>query len=497
MINKNGIYFWKFVPEKKQQDAYENLIGLISSFSPTGEEPSDEIVEKIFKLIRSNNTFPIIYYNQEGIDEEIQSLINKNNVCFVDDSLYTKSNNGKLLLDFLFPNLHLAESLYLSGDNNYNRFYNDDKLKFCIKKYLKNRRIFNMRTMYFSISRYYWSTPINFSPIRAKAIYEKFCPPNGTIYDYSAGFGGRMLGALSSKSNFTYIGTDPNKNTYYNLKQLGQHIERNTKRTNSYQIFNSCSENFSLKPNSIDFAFSCPPFFKRERYCSEETQSVEKFPNYEDWLEGYVRPTIKNCYSALKDNGIFGFDIVDYYHAGKKIPLIADWTRIAEEEGFYFRKSYPILSSFRNISDKESEQIYIFTKTPSLELIDFSSASKANRLAELEAAHQKTQRRKKITYAEYDIFGNLLETYNKEEFNNIDFVNNKKPIDTKYYRVYRGDESILSKIDVKLPLCQINNSYYFKYAAVGKALGISRQAVAQAFNRKATKICNKDVIWYW
>jgi len=65
--------------------------------------------------------------------------------------------------------------------------------------------MYNLRTAFFSKARYIWNAGRNFLPIRAKAIYERFCPENGYVYDYSAGFGGRMLGALSSKNNYTYI----------------------------------------------------------------------------------------------------------------------------------------------------------------------------------------------------------------------------------------------------------------------------------------------------
>ena len=41
--------------------------------------------------------------------------------------------------------------------------------------------------------------------MKAKALYEKYCPENGIIYDFACGFGGRMLGALSSKKNFKYL----------------------------------------------------------------------------------------------------------------------------------------------------------------------------------------------------------------------------------------------------------------------------------------------------
>ena len=47
-----------------------------------------------------------------------------------------------------------------------------------------------------------------------------------------------MLGALSSSHNFTYIATDPNKNTYHNLLKLGNYIEQVSNRHNSYYIYN-------------------------------------------------------------------------------------------------------------------------------------------------------------------------------------------------------------------------------------------------------------------
>ena len=50
--------------------------------------------------------------------------------------------------------------------------------------------------------------------MRAKIIFEHYCPTNGVIYDYSAGYGGRMLGALASQQNFKYLAVEPNINTF-------------------------------------------------------------------------------------------------------------------------------------------------------------------------------------------------------------------------------------------------------------------------------------------
>ncbi len=194
------------------------------------------------KEIRKIDVFPIIYFNEDGIKEEIQSVINKKDVCIINHAVCTQLRNGLLLLDFLFPNLHAATTCN-EKNSMYDRFNDDNTLKFCLKKYLESDiTVNNMRTVFFKTARLYWDTPINFAPMRAKIIYEHFTPPGGTIYDYSAGFGGRMLGALSSDKDFIYIATDPNTETFKNLKVLGSYIEKITKREKSYQLYNLCSE---------------------------------------------------------------------------------------------------------------------------------------------------------------------------------------------------------------------------------------------------------------
>jgi hypothetical protein len=108
----------------------------------------------------------------------------------------------------------------------YERFYNDDILRKAIRAYLDTgKSLNNLRTLFFSYARLYFDTPINFSPMRAKIIFEHYCPKNGVIYDYSAGYGGRMMGALCSEQDFTYIAVEPNSNTYHNLKRLGNYID--------------------------------------------------------------------------------------------------------------------------------------------------------------------------------------------------------------------------------------------------------------------------------
>ena len=298
-----------------------NIISL-DDFNNLTEEAQDEKVQEVINIIRTRNIFPIYYFNHAGVIKEIKKVIAKNDVKFTGNVLKTQSSQGLLLLDYLFPNLHFVEAGNATDNCMYKRFYDDVKLAKCLKRHMKVYGTFNnMRTPFFMYGRFFWNTATNFAPMRAKAICENFCPKGGVIYDYSCGFGGRLLGCLASKNNYTYIGCEPCTDTYHNLLQLGGYIEEVTKRKDSFIIHNKCSEDLELPAASIDFAFSCPPFYGLERYSDEETQSINRHPQYDDWLENYVRPTVRNCYKALKDTGLYGVDICDINWKNKNILL--------------------------------------------------------------------------------------------------------------------------------------------------------------------------------
>lgn len=88
------------------------------------------------------------------------------------------------------------------------------------------------------------STTTNFKPMHTKALCERYCPAGGVVFDFSCGFGGRMLGTLSSAKNYKYIGVEPCRETYDSLLELGEYIESVTNREVSYEFHNIGSEDF-------------------------------------------------------------------------------------------------------------------------------------------------------------------------------------------------------------------------------------------------------------
>jgi hypothetical protein len=363
---------WDYIATQEKEDAYSGIIEDLNilipdNFKELTRDEQDRIINQVIKKIREINIFPIYYYNQEGIRKEILRCIKSNPVMdFNAENIDIRSYTGQVFLDFMFPNLFTSTQ----GKNMslYDQFYNETCLHTIFRFAFKHEKISNMRNLFIRVGRLNGKMPTNYNPMRAKAIYECFCPKNGVIYDYSCGFGARMLGALSSKNNYTYIGVEPCTETYDNLLNLGSYIEQCTNRKNSYKIYKECSENHIEPNSSVDFIFSCPPFFNLEHYSTEDTQSEIKFANYDNWVNNYVYNTVKNSYDMLKTGGYFAVDINNYSDESKNYYHITeDWLEQLEKVGFKFIKKYKIGTNGKKGRKKRQEDydlefLYLFQK---------------------------------------------------------------------------------------------------------------------------------------
>lgn len=226
-------------------------------------------------------------------------------------------------------------------------------------------------------SEYYVDENIDFKVVKDEDKYCFVVPSHMLVLKYygrvfvtgNCGFGGRMLGALSSKKNFRYVGTDPCTETMYHLHQLGDYIEMVTGRDDSYELHCCGSEVFNGPENSIDFAFSSPPYFNLEVYSDEETQCYNKFPELNQWLEGYVRETIKNIKHMLKPGRCYAVNIADFkVGGGSEVAYVDEWIRISTEEGMplfdtvYLGVTARAGSAEQAAGELKKENILIFKK---------------------------------------------------------------------------------------------------------------------------------------
>ena len=119
------------------------------------------------------------------------------------------------------------------------------------------------------------------------------------------------------------------------------------------------SEDFKDK-NKFDLCFTSPPYFNKEKYSNEDTQSFIKFPTKEQWYDGFLKPTIKNCFNSMKDNGVFIFNIKNT----KDLPDFVDRTKeYSLQSGFNFTDTLWLdLASQTFMKGKNREEVLIFYK---------------------------------------------------------------------------------------------------------------------------------------
>jgi len=193
----------------------------------------------------------------------------------------------------------------------------------------------------------------NFRPTAAACLYSHFAHPGAMVWDMSMGYGGRILGAIIADIN--YVGTDPAELTFKGLKE----IKKDFGRENRHYFLNKCgSETFVPKENSLDFAFTSPPYFNWEQYGDEAGQSFNQYSGNEEWNNGFLRTTIQNAYIGLKKGKYMGLNVANI----KSHKTFEDDTvRIAVEEGFTHTDTYKLQLSSQE-SGAKYEPVFIFQK---------------------------------------------------------------------------------------------------------------------------------------
>jgi len=204
----------------------------------------------------------------------------------------------------------------------------------------------------------------NFPIKQVTEIYEKYTKAGDTIYDPSCGFGSRMSACMLSKRH--YIGTDPNPTLCNRLKDLAKFYIQNIEDSGNCVIFQQGSEIFNEQlVDTVDFAFTSPPYYDLERYGPDSGQSIIKFPEYGQWLDGFVRPTVENTRRYLKDDGLFAINTKNLT-SGKKYPLLDDWFSIMRMGGLEHVETFNIKQNSKrdykglHHTGVESEAVMVF-----------------------------------------------------------------------------------------------------------------------------------------
>ena len=322
-----------------------------------GMSPSDlgQFQRYLFNHYRQNG-FPYIKLSMtEKIDifRQLQSVDYKE--LLINEKQFKQTMHGLSLAGSYFPHMHSVRCNKMKTPVE--AFEDDATFMKCIKKQLqyedcitdnKIRKILRLRTGVQSVS--------NFRPSTAGCIYELFSG-DGVVWDMSSGFGGRMLGAMTSQRLKKYIGVDPSTKTFEGLTQMKEDLQ--PLHDKEIELHNVGSEVYEPDRESLDLCFTSPPYFDCEKYSDEETQSYKKFPNEDDWIRGFMGKTLESCHYGLKPEGLLMLNIAN---VATHPDLCRDVLEEAHNKGFELIDTFQyLLSVFQKEGFKE-EPVYIFKK---------------------------------------------------------------------------------------------------------------------------------------
>jgi len=239
------------------------------------------------------------------------------------------------------PNYFMRHRYEYNSRNNsftaFEWFYREEKLEQLIDK-LKKRGFKTLSTAKLrQVLKERGETPGNFSPTAAKYIFNtyKSNANHPIILDPCAGFGGRLFGAWCTKGPLTYIGIEPNTETYNGLVKFKDWLTEQwdeLAEPNEIRLIHSPMEDvdYSEYAGKVDLIFTSPPYFDTEKYGEEETQSYMRYPEYEEWKESFLEMFPKIAKTVLKDTGIISINLKDKgeYH------IYSDLCALMDQYGF-------------------------------------------------------------------------------------------------------------------------------------------------------------------
>lgn len=203
----------------------------------------------------------------------------------------------------------------------------------------------------------------NFMPVVAKAIYEEYCPVNkAKILDISAGFGGRLTGAVSSKYDYFYTGVDPSTKAVESANQLIEFLNVKDRARVIHLPFEDTGS--VLEDDYYDLCFTSPPYFKKEIYSEEATQSCNRYSDIEGWRIGFLKKSFDIVYRKLKEGKYMLINIADVRIKSNIYPLEQITIDTGLEAGFKY-KGYKLMLMGRIPGSKrkyKTEKIFVFKK---------------------------------------------------------------------------------------------------------------------------------------
>ena len=362
-IKRDSMYsFSRSVVTKKDENPFWN--------GQTAEQfLRDVSMGKIFEGEYKNLSIWIAKMKQDTVDNYgtvNDEYLNHTNLYLTANQVQSLKDEG-ILLDEHLVNVDTIEDSITNKNGVTKTFH------YLIRWYDKTTPIFPKILQVFRLSC--GQPAVNFPPLTAKWLYEKYTSHIKddlvTIYDSSAGWGGRILGAMSARKRIHYIGTDPNMDNFIpelgisRYEYLANFYNENCvdndmdsldtffnveSQANTFELFQDGSElihnnpKFQKYKGKLDLSFTSPPYFNREQYSQQETQSFLAYSEYDDWRDNFLKPTLTTIFDYTKSDRYILWNIASI-KIGKALyyDLEGDSRKILEDLGCEYKGKYKML----------------------------------------------------------------------------------------------------------------------------------------------------------
>jgi len=330
---------------KMQQPLIHNYLGIKNSTRNLTDEEFENILPQLAQELSEISFYP------NHSDEVLQK--NWKQLCdYTSEEDYTASTviTGMKLCEHFFPNFYDIKN---TKGNCFSNLWKDTNN---LEKILRWNRKSHSTPYLSELKRgIYFCCGLTKNTMFRPHLSKMICDAKEGQYvlDPCAGWGGRMLGAVASGK--TYIGFEPNDETYDNLIQLKDYLN-----LQNVTIYNDVAENMNKYDFPyVDIILTSPPYFNLEIYSDKGSEN--DYDNYESWKEGWLKDVILKSLGHLKKDGWSCWNV----HNIGKMKLIDDVKEIHKRWTLKETREFGIQSSKRQANDNtkknlDTTKIYTF-----------------------------------------------------------------------------------------------------------------------------------------
>jgi len=158
----------------------------------------------------------------------------------------------------------------------------------------------------YGVFRLYYGAIHGFKPLVAKWLYCTYKPIR-SILDFSAGWGGRCLGAMAL--GIPYIGIDTNVNLRPAYERMVKELDPTDSKSKVTMRFQDAAAT-DFSKFKYDMVFTSPPYFKTVRPI-EGYAHMPRYADRADFNTRFLFPVVRATYANLARGGTYALNIPD------------------------------------------------------------------------------------------------------------------------------------------------------------------------------------------